>query len=165
MTFDPDLEASALARHWVARLLQRWELNVLVDRALLLTSELVANAVVHARSGPLVTLTVDDGAVEIGVTDREPLTLPGRLHAEPGERPDHRALMAEGGRGIVLVDAVADEWGVLGLEEGKQVWVRLTASDWSHRSACQCHTEHPGRVALASGRYALALAGPWDLAG
>jgi anti-sigma regulatory factor (Ser/Thr protein kinase) len=161
MSFDADLRASTSARHWVAALLERWELEAVIDRATLITSELVANSVVHARSDTVVTVTVDEGVVEIAVRDREPtaLSAPHAAHPRP---PDEVALIAEGGRGLVLVDALADEWGTVPLGDGKQVWARLTSSDWSHRSACQCRREHPDRVTLSSGRYALALAGPWD---
>ena len=162
--FDPLLSSAALARRWVAERLERWELpQLLVEAATLLTSELVANAIVHTSSRPAVLVAMADGLLEVGVSDREP-ALPRR----PADRilgevtVDQQALMAEGGRGLLLVDALADEWGATSLTEGKQVWFRLSATDWPYRSACRCHRDHIDRVRLESGRYALAIAGPWD---
>jgi hypothetical protein len=48
------------------------------------------------------------------------------------------------------------------LVEGKQVWFRLSAADWSYRSACECHADDVSRTRLESGRYALGMSGPWD---
>ena len=62
----------AEARAFVAATLRRWDLEALVVDAELLTSELVTNAVVHARSDVTVSLAVADGTAEIGVTDASP---------------------------------------------------------------------------------------------
>jgi hypothetical protein len=69
---------------------------------------------------------------------------------------------SRGGRGLLLVDSLADEWGVIRLVNGKQVWFRISTDDWSYRSGCMCHSDSIDRVRLESGRYALALPGPWD---
>jgi anti-sigma regulatory factor (Ser/Thr protein kinase) len=161
--FEPDLSSAGAARLWVADHLRRWELSELVGTATLLVNELVSNAVLHAASGPQVVLVVADGVVEVGVGDHE-ARLPPDFRAGRGGLDDaaKEALMAETGRGLRLVDALADEWGVAQLTAGKQIWFRLTAGTWSHRSACRCHSDDIDRVRLASGRYALAMPGPWD---
>ena len=70
---------------------------------------------------------------------------------------------AEGGRGLRLVELVADEWGVVDLPEGKQVWFRLDVGEgWPHRASCPCGGEDLEHVRLESGRYAVATPGPWD---
>ena len=148
--------AVAEARAFVSGALRRWELESLVTDATLLTSELVTNAVLHARTGVTVSVAVADGAAEIGVTDASP-TLP---------RPRTAARSAEGGRGLQLVDEVAEEWGVASLDGGKQVWFALEVDvDWAHRSSCPCEGEELSRVRLQSGRWAAAAPGPWDEAG
>jgi anti-sigma regulatory factor (Ser/Thr protein kinase) len=58
------------ARRWLADCLRRWDLHELVGTAELLVSELVANAVVHAKSRPIST-AVADGVLEVGVSDRD----------------------------------------------------------------------------------------------
>jgi hypothetical protein len=62
-----------------------------------------------------------DRVLEVGVSDREP-----RLPPRPADRTleevtiDQQALIAEGGRGLLLVDAVANEWCATSLTEGNQ---------------------------------------------
>ena len=60
------------------------------------------------------------------------------------------------------VNAFADEWGATRLAQGKQVWFRLDATNWSHRIACRWHTASVDHVRLESGCYAQAISGPWD---
>ena len=160
---EPALHAVAQARQTVRVSLDRWELTPLTADAELLVSELVTNALVHARSDTALTLAVADGTLEVGVTDRTP---GDPRHRHEGE--DAGAVpadwSAEGGRGLRLVEVVADEWGVAQLPEGKQVWFRLdVGEDWPHRTCCPCGGEDLERVRLESGRYAVATPGPWDL--
>jgi anti-sigma regulatory factor (Ser/Thr protein kinase) len=144
----------AEARAFVVDALNRWELEPLAADAELLTSELVTNSVLHARSEVTLSVAVAEGSAEIGVTDTSP-DLP---------RPDwSEDWAAESGRGLRLVDSVAREWGVAHLPQGKQVWFRLdVGSQWPHLSDCPCAGSQLGRVRLDSGRWAVARAGPWD---
>jgi anti-sigma regulatory factor (Ser/Thr protein kinase) len=102
----------------VARRFVRATADVLDDDRLhdllVLTSELVTNAVLHARTPFEVGVTVTDDVVVICVGDGAKATPQDR------EQSDRR----ESGRGIMLVQAMADEWGVLPAEtrEGKAVW-------------------------------------------
>jgi anti-sigma regulatory factor (Ser/Thr protein kinase) len=153
----------ASARHLVADLLDRWELPRLKDDAELLTGELVNNAIGHALTDLALVVAVAEQFLEIGVTDSDPHSIP--LVKSKWERMDvagRDEALAEGGRGLLLVDLLADEWGVVGLKQGKQVWFRLSTNDWSYNSACPCHGHGLARVRLESGRYALAVAGSWD---
>ncbi len=90
----------------------------LLDRMQLLTSELVTNAVVHAGSDIEVRVEVDDTDVWLKVSDDSPA------------RPNHSPATATKtcGRGLVLVAAVADEWGVADVVGGcgKTVWARIS---------------------------------------
>lgn len=159
---EPALHAVAQARRAVRVALDRWELSPLTPDAELLVSELVTNALVHARSETALTLVVADGTLEVGVTDRTPGGPMPRVEGDDAGAvpPDWQA---EGGRGLRLVELVADEWGVAQLPEGKQVWFRLdVGEDWPHRTCCPCGGEDLERVRLESGRYAVATPGPWD---
>ncbi|MEU6655967.1 ATP-binding protein [Streptomyces sp. NPDC046900] len=104
----------------------RWLPGVWVDdaeTAALVMSELVANAVRHAR-GPKIRMTVNrpaDDRVYVAVVDREPRRLPEL------RTPAADALQ---GRGLLLVDAVAARWGYdfmgTGVHPwGKRVWAEL----------------------------------------
>lgn len=84
-------------------------------RIALVVTELVTNAVRHADATPELTLRARDGAVRIEVFDRGP------GHPELAA-PD---ATATSGRGLTLVDAMADAWGVEHAESGKVVWAEL----------------------------------------
>lgn len=158
---EPALHAVARARRAVRAVLDRWELSPLTPDTELLVSELVTNALVHARSVTALTLAVADGRLEVGVTDRTAgMPMPRVEGADSAASWDWPA---EGGRGLRLVELVADEWGVAVLPEGKQVWFRLDVGEsWPHRTSCPCAGEDLERVRLESGRYAVAAPGPWD---
>lgn len=145
--------AVAEARTFVATALSRWELDSLVPDAELLTSELVTNSVLHARSTVTVTVAVADGVAEVGVADAST--------SLPQQRSPSTS--TEGGRGLRLVELVAVEWGTADSATGKQVWFRLGVdSSWPHLTDCPCSGDQLERVRLESGRYAAPIAGPWD---
>jgi anti-sigma regulatory factor (Ser/Thr protein kinase) len=147
------MSAVAEARAFVGDALRRWELESLAADAVLLTSELVTNSVLHADSDVTVTVAVADGKAEVGIADGSDIL--------PRQRTGH--VRSEGGRGLRLVEMVAAEWGVAALPAGKQVWFRLdVGTDWPHRTDCPCGGEDLDRVRLESGRYAIATPGPWD---
>jgi anti-sigma regulatory factor (Ser/Thr protein kinase) len=115
----PNLEESAeAARRLVRTALAVWHLDELTDTALLLVTELVANAVQHTRSRVIrvVIARPSEHLVRIGVVDKA-RTLPEL--AQPGED------LLTGGRGLLLVDALAVRWGTELHRWGKQVWAEL----------------------------------------
>ena len=152
--FDEDDGTPAASRQWLAALLDRWELNALVETAALLVSEVVTNAMQHAGSSPRITAAVADGALEVGVTDREPSGSPRKRSAD-----DPRAA---GGRGLAIVDALAADWGTTYLPDGKQVWFRLETRDWVHATECRCHGYDLDAQVLRSGLRVRVNRGPWD---
>ncbi|MFF4585572.1 ATP-binding protein [Streptomyces sp. NPDC001388] len=83
----------------------------LVDSVLLAVSELVTNAHVHARSAAQLILTWDEECLHVTVHDASP-RLPEQR--SPGEG-------APGGRGLLLVDALADDWQAYRCPRGKEV--------------------------------------------
>jgi anti-sigma regulatory factor (Ser/Thr protein kinase) len=89
------------------------------DVVALLVSELVTNAIRHGRPPLTVRAEHIDGAVTVGVEDASS-TLP-----VPAE---DTSWDASGGRGLHLVEALADCWGVTRNRNGKRVWFRLQVS-------------------------------------
>jgi anti-sigma regulatory factor (Ser/Thr protein kinase) len=165
VTYGPTPDSVPQARHWLRDRLEAWDLTLLEPDASLLLTELVTNAVIHAQSQVHVTATVADGLLEIAVSDHE---LKAQMPYSHETVILHSAVsdgdgLSEDGRGMWLVDAISDAWGVATLGPGKQVWFRLSVDEnWAHRTACPCHGEDLERTRLASGRFAIAVAGPWD---
>ena len=88
------------------------------DTVLLLTSELVTNAVIHART-----------AIEVGITVTTNKVLV-TVHDEDLGRPSDTYPGREGGRGLGLVAAMAEETASeRHLGEGKTVWFRLARAE------------------------------------
>ncbi|MFF3404190.1 SpoIIE family protein phosphatase [Streptomyces sp. NPDC002659] len=120
-TFDPVGRSVATARAFVRDTLQGWGHADVVDDAVVLTSELVTNAVVHAgTAADVLCLRTDDGVrVEVGdrYPEREiPLQGSGRVIVSPDR---------ENGRGLLLCAALASRWGVEYTPTHKQVWFQL----------------------------------------
>jgi anti-sigma regulatory factor (Ser/Thr protein kinase) len=86
-----------------------------IDRARVVASELVTNAVLHTASSVELTVRVDDECF-IEVSDDAPAELPQL--AERGE-------LRPGGMGLYLVEALASEWGVERDPGRKVVWARM----------------------------------------
>ncbi|MFD7665099.1 SpoIIE family protein phosphatase [Streptomyces sp. NPDC059788] len=107
-------------RHFLLRTLRLWGLAALADTALLLASELLTNAVLHARGA--LTLRVWYSVRELGVE-----VLDGSSTPRPRARLADNA--EENGRGLMLVEALAHAWGTRPGAVGKTVWFTLlTAS-------------------------------------
>jgi anti-sigma regulatory factor (Ser/Thr protein kinase) len=90
-----------------------------IEAALLLTSELVGNAVRHGS--PQIALSVDcaDERIHVEVEDQG--------ETFPRQRTPHH--MSEGGRGLMLVQAYSNNWGVRRLDKGKSVWFTVAATN------------------------------------
>lgn len=114
----PELDAPAQARRSVASALDAWGLGPISDDALLLTSELVTNAVIHAGTPIVLVVQHIQRRVRIEVNDDAP-SLPERRYAGGGPpRGD--------GRGVWLLDQLADRWGVQRRpNDSKFVWFEL----------------------------------------
>ncbi|CAM5577345.1 ATP-binding protein [Streptomyces coeruleorubidus] len=115
-TAEP-VEVAALRR--IMRLhLDIWGLQDITDEAQLCVSELVSNVITHVGLGAPATLAVSVRGthLRIEVHDPDPRALPVLRD------PSTESLE---GRGMALVDAVADRWGVLLRADGKVTWCEL----------------------------------------
>ena len=111
-----DLRAVSEARRAVRELLGQWGPPERSETAELLTSELVTNALVHTDHDAVLTATLGPRRLRVEVRDFV------------GRRPKLRVPIADdgtNGRGLVLVQSLADAWGVRALGVGKVVWFEL----------------------------------------
>jgi anti-sigma regulatory factor (Ser/Thr protein kinase) len=115
-----DLRAVAGVRRALRDLLRCWERAGRAETAELLTSELVTNALLHTDQEALVTATLSAGRLRVEVRDFD--------GGDPRPRvPD--ADTGTHGRGLLLVEALSDVWGVRQHTVGKSVWFELRARD------------------------------------
>ena len=121
-TFAPEGHSVSQARLFVRQALSEWDAEDLTDEAVLATSELVTNAVVHAGTPVQVALDLDPQALRLEVQDLHPhRSLPLGL---PGADDD-----AEHGRGLFITAAIAGSWGVDYSAGAKRVWLRIERGD------------------------------------
>ncbi|MEU2854106.1 ATP-binding protein [Streptomyces syringium] len=116
----PREEASVpRARRLVSAALHAWGLSSKVDAGALITSELVTNSVLHSGGHSLrVSIRLHERArVRIAVADNS--------RAAPS--PRRASHDEEAGRGLLLVDTMAHQWGTDRRHWGKIVWAELLA--------------------------------------
>ena len=113
-----DLKAVPEARRALRELLTQWGRPGRSEVAELLTSELVTNALIHTDTDAVLTATVSPCGLRVEVRDfvaRRP-----RLRVTNTDDGTH-------GRGLLLVQSLADAWGVRTHGVGKVVWFELDA--------------------------------------
>lgn len=116
--YGPDPKSVTLARHDVSRVLVTAADRDAVDVALVVVSELSANAVRHARTQFVVEVTRRRDVVRVAVRDRD------------GGRPAPACVGVdeESGRGLRLVDALSRQWGVSQTSTGKVIWAEVSVT-------------------------------------
>jgi len=136
-----------------------WSLGDICEDMVLPVSELITNAFLHAGTQLRLTTSLTREFVEVSVRDdnlRAPIVRPVRIDLEADlaglpegvdVQGDHRhaslhvgeAGSVAAGRGLHIVDAVADEWGVAEYANGKDVWFRIrTPAGWEPDVPCPC---------------------------
>lgn len=117
LTLRPERKSCSLARAAVRVFCHAQNLSALSEDAELLASELVGNAVEHAGGTIVLAAEARAGWLTVLVTD-DNAGLPLGRDADP-------QLLDERGRGLLVVDAIASDWGTTRQGSGKCVWFRL----------------------------------------
>ncbi|BCL30062.1 ATP-binding protein [Streptomyces aurantiacus] len=127
---SPTPRGARLARRLTTEQLRSWGLPLDPDRAEHIVGELAANAITHGRVPGRdfrLTLYVIGGTLRIEVTDAR--------GDRPVPRPQQPTLTAESGRGLAIVEALADRWGVTqGPPPRKTVWAEIGLATTDTRS-------------------------------
>jgi anti-sigma regulatory factor (Ser/Thr protein kinase) len=113
----------AAGRHWVVREAAELGVTGMANQIVeLLTSELLANAVLHGPPDGAVgvRLQASETVLRVTVTDRE-MAAPVVLHPDPIE---------PSGRGMAIVEAMSNRWGVDLGSGGKAVWFELDLDEY-----------------------------------
>ncbi|MFC4782893.1 ATP-binding protein [Nocardioides sp. MAHUQ-72] len=122
---EGDPRAPGAARRFLREQLAAWEVDAdTVDNAQLCLSELVTNVVMHARTTSELTVHLEDGVLTVVVRDLGGSSRAGDpgVIAPPGEGEDPLRVY---GRGLMLVDAIADRWGSEVDASGTTAWFAL----------------------------------------
>lgn len=116
LDLGPDTRNVAAARRFVADQCREWGGGDVADDAMLVVSELVTNAVIHAGSHCELRAGLSDAALRLQVVD----------HGDGMPDPQTAGSKDEHGRGLLLVSALCAAWGVEALPGGgKIVWAEL----------------------------------------
>jgi DNA-binding NarL/FixJ family response regulator len=115
-TYASDVSSARSARRDLRKTLQGVVDRAALDTVELLTSELVSNAVEHARSPAQVTAAMTGARVRVSVTDEGPGMPTLQLDVSPQQAT---------GRGLALVAALSARWGVGAGDVGKTVWFEV----------------------------------------
>ncbi|WP_406296070.1 ATP-binding protein [Streptomyces sp. NBC_00624] len=114
----PELISVGRARRLAIEQVGAWRLDELPDTVELLVSELVTNALCHARGPVRLNLQVRDARLRCEVEDTN------------SDGPVRRSVCAdaEGGRGMEILDLLAEAWGSSRTATGKTLWFELPVS-------------------------------------
>lgn len=115
LDLESDPELVVAARAFVRSRLESWEAADLIWDAEMVASELVTNAVLHARTQIRLRVALDSTTVRIEVFDANP-----RL---PTVMPC--SAEATSGRGLAMVTTLASSWGIEQQPDGKVIWAQL----------------------------------------
>jgi anti-sigma regulatory factor (Ser/Thr protein kinase) len=112
LQYDPDPSTPRAVRREFTR---QYETHPCLEALLLCLSEVVTNAVLHARTRVHVTVSGTGDRVRVEVADGSPV------------KPVRRAFVevSPTGRGLHLLDRLASSWGIEMTEDGKTVWFEI----------------------------------------
>jgi len=116
LRLQPQLDAPRQARNHLENTCRHLAPTVRSDASLIL-SEIVTNAVIHARTMITIAIECDNNSVAVAVTDNSTQAPQLRHHDD----------LFEGGYGLHLIDQLAAAWGYDASSdgEGKVVWFRI----------------------------------------
>jgi anti-sigma regulatory factor (Ser/Thr protein kinase) len=151
LPFLAEARELAALRRIMALHLRQWGLPHLAEAASTCVTELVANVVRHVGALTPTTLTVSMNGtfLRLEVQDPDTRALPTLVSAH---------LEDEAGRGMALVDATADRWGVVLRADSKVTWCELATG----LTAADGHVPDPGvtRAEALIGLYGYARQNP-----
>ncbi|WP_030241211.1 ATP-binding protein [Streptomyces sp. NRRL S-455] len=134
----PMSEGVRAGRHWTRKRLESlpWAAAEpdTVDAIVLTVSELITNAHIHAHSDADLVLTWDGDCLHVSVHDEDP-TLPRKREPDPG---------AVSGRGVAIVQRLADEWGMRCQRNGKTVTACFRPADADADAGAEADTGNKG---------------------
>jgi anti-sigma regulatory factor (Ser/Thr protein kinase) len=136
VTLTDGLSAPTTARRLVASVLGGAGCSPdIVERAVLVGSELVTNAVLHGHGAPRMRMSIRPGRTRLSVYDSGPGVPTAK--ASPGA-----PTLAQSGRGLMIVADQSDRWGVRPEQRGKWVWAEFRTAPWPRiaRAAAQVAT-------------------------
>jgi anti-sigma regulatory factor (Ser/Thr protein kinase) len=120
LTLPAEPTAPRHARALLRAAATEWEVDEdIYEDAAMIVTELVANAVDHARSSSTLTIDLDDHGLHVAVRDTCLTGVPRLAPADPH---------APRGRGLQMVDALSTNWGVTRHGDGKTVWAVLATN-------------------------------------
>ncbi|MFI0718425.1 ATP-binding protein [Streptomyces sp. NPDC021224] len=122
--FSVDAEEGCVpqARHKISALVRDWNVPLFDEQVAeveLLSSEVITNALRYSEAACAVAVRWTGTRVRVEVTDASPVR----------PKPRHGSVDAEGGRGLLLVDALAADWGSTDDPAGKVVWFEVGARE------------------------------------
>ena len=116
LELDDDMSAPRRARLFVREACRDWGFEEVSDDAVLVASELVGNALAHARTSCRLDVRLDGLGLTVAVRDYDHRGLLVPLACSTSGRRDH---------GLFLVASISRAWGVRPTENGKSVWALL----------------------------------------
>lgn len=131
----PEPASARAARHFTRDAMRRWGCGEdESDTVLLLLSEVVSNAILHARTELEVSVAVRPRRVRVEVVDGDTGPIRRRTSTED----------AQSGRGTELVEALAEAWGTDRLTSGKRVWFEVASPGMDDVSGSVPRRAHDG---------------------
>jgi len=121
LVLDPHPASAAAARRWISEQLRLLGHAELVDCAELATSELVTNAVLHARTPVTVILEPSEDRWRVAIADLSPAM------ATPVRQATGQ--VRSSGRGLHILSSISHRWGIEDEPPGKRIWFEPVADD------------------------------------
>ncbi|MGW7825302.1 ATP-binding SpoIIE family protein phosphatase, partial [Streptomyces puniciscabiei] len=116
-----DLHGVQIARHFIREQLHSWGFDAVADELELMASEVVTNALIHADSSVDLRLREYPDHLRLEVRDADPtppVPAPIMASEEANQTSEH-------GRGLIIVDGLATQWGNSPSGRGKTVWLEV----------------------------------------